>query len=165
MNEWPSNATELLESWIFCYILWISTHCLWSLLHCLSHFNPGLYPDCPSSWSQAWVNFFFSSRFERYLFCTLSFLFGMEGSFAPLFFLHLRGVCMCVWSLVHLSPGLEWKFLIYNIPFSRPRHRQILVKIQIKVHRKEGRSLSNVVWPVAWILVKLFLLESKPWAA
>lgn len=43
MNERPANPTELLESWIFCYILWITPHCLWRPLHCLPHFNLGLY--------------------------------------------------------------------------------------------------------------------------
>lgn len=103
------------------------------------------------------------------------FIFRFEGVTFSVHFWHWRnfllcsfctwGVCVCVFDLQHTFL-LAWNesFSFIAIPSSPPRHRHLLVKIQIKVHRKEGRLLSNVLWLAAWILSLSCLSLSPGWS-
>lgn len=162
MNEGPTNPTKLLESWRFCSILWDFPHFLWTHSHYLPHFNLGLFQDCPSSWFQAWgISFYLFSDLKE---LPLLYIFGIEGTLLLCSFC-TWGVCVCVFDLQHTFL-LAWNesFSFIAIPSSPPRHRHILVKIQIKVHRKEGRLLSNVLWLAAWILSLSCLSLSPGWS-
>lgn len=161
MNEGPANPTKLLESWRFCSIfMQLSSFTLKSLT-LSSPFQ---------SWFISGLSIFMAWGILFYLFSDLKgtssehispFLALKELGFFVLFFIPEGCVYVClIFSIPFSWPGIKVSHLQH--PISPPRHRQILVKIQIKVHKKERWSLSNVFWIAAWILLKPFLLEYKP---
>lgn len=162
VNEWPTNSSEVLDSWVVCCFMWIPPHCLWSLLHRLTlqpWFKPALYISMVSSLS----SLFLYSDSEG------------TSSAHSLSSLALKACC----SFVLAPEGCVHACLIFIPPFSWPGETISYVQCpnftiqtqthpcqtQIKVRREESWTLTNVFWPAAWILLETFLLESELWVA